>query len=155
MKNITRKIAALSLMLTFMGVITTLAQEQKKMEHKHEMKGDHGKRQMKGHKQCIPNLTEEQKIQLKSVKTKLLKETLPLKNELREKNARLKTLTTTAGSSEKDINKMIEEIGALETKMMKVKVFSEIEKKEYLTEEQRLFVDTHASTKKRKQKTRH
>ncbi len=152
MKNSKIKLTVIALMMMLFGTLSTFAQEKQMKEAKHE---GHKDREMKQHKPNIPNLTDTQKKQLKEAKIKLQKEVLPLKNELGEKKARLKTLTTTEGSSEKDINKVIEAIGELETTMMKARVSNKMGIKKFLTEEQRLFVDSHQSMGKRKHKMRH
>ena len=152
MKNTKVKMTAMALIVMLFSALGSFAQEKQMREAKHDA---HKGQEMRHHKPNIPDLTDSQKEQLKEVKIKLQKETLPLKNELGEKNARLNTLTSTEGSSDKEINKIIEEIGALETKMMKAKVASKMEMKKFLTEEQRLFLDSHHSIKKRKHKMRH
>ena len=115
------------------------------MQKEHKMM-EHGPR--------IPNLTDDQKVKMKELKVKTQRESLPLTNALREKEARLKTLTSTEGTSEKDVNKVIDEIGALKTKMMKVKVASRSEMKKFLSEEQRLFLDSHHSMRRKGHKMR-
>ena len=152
MKNTKVKMTAMALIVMLFSALGSFAQEKQMREVKHD---GHKGQEMRHHKPNIPDLTDTQKEQLKEVKIKLQKETLPFKNELGEKNARLNTLTSTEGSSDKEINKVIEEIGALETKMMKAKVASKMEMKKFLTEEQRLFLDSHHSMGKRKHKMRH
>jgi len=152
MKNTKVKMTVMALTVMLFGALGTMAQEKQMREAKHD---GHQGHEMKERGSKIPNLTDAQKEQLKEVKIKLQKETLPLKNALGEKRARLNTLTTTEGSSDKEINKVIEEIGGLETKMMKAKIASKMEVKKFLTEEQRLFLDSRHSTEKRKHKMRH
>jgi Spy/CpxP family protein refolding chaperone len=145
MKNL--KMMTLSVLMLLIGTMSTFAQRTGQQKPRHQMEQGR-ENQERGPR--IPNLTEDQKQQLKTAKVNLQRETLPLKNELREKKARLQTLKTTEGSSEKSINKVIDQIGDLQTKMMKARTANQMEVKKFLTEEQRLFLASHAGNKKRK-----
>jgi len=70
----------------------------------------------------IPNLTADQKTQIESLKVKHSKEVTPLKNELAEKLAHLKTLVLLINPTGMQSNKTIDEITALRGKIMKVNV---------------------------------
>lgn len=100
----------------------------------------------------IPNLTDEQKTQLKNSRLKHRKAVLPIENELGEKRARLKTLTSTNTTINKEIDNVIEDIGMLQTKMMKARIAHRMEMKQFLTEEQQLFLESRQKQKMRKQK---
>ena len=82
---------------------------------KHCMSGQ----EYKQHMPMIPDMTEEQKEQIEESRTEHLKVILPLKNQLMEKEARLHTLSTSEKVNMKEINDIIEDIGAIKTKMMK------------------------------------
>lgn len=155
MKKTKFKIAGISfLMLLLFSSLSGFTQDDNPTLKKRAVK-DHleKKHAMKKKGPHIPDLSEEQKEQLKAVRVKLQRETLPLKNSLREKEARLQTLTT-EGGSEKEVNKVIDEIGAIRTKMMKVRTAHHMEMKKFLTEEQILFVDSHRNSKKNGHKVR-
>jgi len=92
----------------------------------------------------IPDLTAEQKEQIKTIKTKMMKEMLPLRNLLKEKMAHLNTLSTTASVDMKAVNKQIEEIGKIKTDMMKVRAKYYQQIRAILTDDQRVFFDMHA-----------
>ena len=105
-------------------------------------------REKRGHERtdrlsAIPGLTEEQREKITGLRTAMQKETLPLKNELREKRARLKTLSTAEKANMNDINRTIDEIGNLQARMMKVRAAHHQKVRAELNEEQRLFFDTH------------
>lgn len=68
--------------------------------------------------QMIPNLTDEQKKKIEQLQVSHLKEIQPLKDQMIEKRAHLRTLRN-AGASEQDINKTIDEITSLENQIMK------------------------------------
>ena len=146
MKNSKSKMITMSVLFLLFGTLSTFAQRTEQQKPKQRMEKGQA---MKEREPRIPNLTEEQKEQMKTAKINLQRETLPIKNALAEKKARLQTLKTTEGSSAKDINKVIDEIGALQTKMMKARTAHQMEVKKFLTEEQRLFLDSHAGNKKK------
>jgi len=130
--------------LLFVGASTAQAQRFQERERpdrpQQELKQgqrpdmDKGERGQKGPQ--IPNLTEEQQEQLKAFKLDMDKAALPLKNQVGEKEARLKTLTTAASYDAKAVSKVIEEIGDLKTDLMKLKVGQAQKVKSILTEEQ-------------------
>ena len=102
----------------------------------------HGK-EHKGHMSMIPDMTEQQKEQMEELRTEHLKVMLPLKNQLTEKHARLNTLSTVENVDMKKINKTIDEIGEIKTKMMKEHASHRQEIRKLLTEDQRLVFDMH------------
>ena len=78
---------------------------------------------------------------MKTIHLKSEKAALPLKNQVNEKEARLRTLTTSTDFDAKAVNKVIDEIGILKSDLMKMKIASTQEIKLILTEEQLLFFD--------------
>jgi len=100
--------------------------------------------------QRIPDITDSQKDQLKTLRTKMMKESLPIKNKLMEQKAHLNTLSSAENSDMKAINKQIELIGSSKTEMMKVKASFKQEVRKVLTDEQRVYFDTHKGHMKHK-----
>ncbi len=99
--------------------------------------------QMQQHQDCmIPDLTEDQKQKMEKLRIKFHKETLQIKNELNEKSARLKTLMSAEKVNMDDINKTVEETGAIKTRLMKAKVAHKQEVRKLLNEKQRLMFDS-------------
>lgn len=84
----------------------------------------------------IPNLTDEQKEQLHALKLDMDQSTLPIKNQVAEKEARLNTLTTASSYDAKAVDKVIEDIGDLKTDLMKLHIGQTEKVKRILTEEQ-------------------
>ena len=84
----------------------------------------------------IPNLTEEQKEQLHGFRVEMDKKVLPLQNEIGEKEARLKTLTTSESYNASEVEDLIEELGEVKTELEKLKVGQTQKIKSILTEEQ-------------------
>ncbi|MCF8297230.1 MAG: Spy/CpxP family protein refolding chaperone [Saprospiraceae bacterium] len=90
----------------------------------------------------LPDLTEEQQKKIKELRLKQMKAILPLKNEITEKQAHLKTLTTKEKVDMNAVNTTIDEITVVKAKMMKLKAAHQQEIRNLLTEEQRLIFDT-------------
>jgi len=94
----------------------------------------------------IPNLTEDQKKKLKELRTPLHKEILPLKNQLAEKKAHLKTLQTAEKADLKSINSTIDEMTLLQSQIMKKRAAHTQAIRAILTDDQRIAFDMRASS---------
>ncbi len=88
------------------------------------------------------NLTEEQQLKFNELRTRNMKEMLPLNNQMQEKRARLRTLTTAEVVNQKEIDKLIDEMTADNAKQMKMRVKHQQEIRSLLTEEQRVIFDS-------------
>ena len=88
------------------------------------------------------DLTDEQTSQLKELRTKFMKEVLPLRNELQEKHAQLRTLSTGDNVDMNKVNQTIDQIGAITTKLMKQRAAHRQEVRKILTEDQRVKFDS-------------
>jgi len=98
----------------------------------------------------IPDLTDAQQTKLKEMRTAHMKEMMPLKNELKEKQAHLQTLQTADKPDMNAINKEIDEIGVIKTNMAKKHAAFRQEVRKILTDDQRVFFDMHAGQKHKK-----
>lgn len=137
-----------SLIMLMIVTVSVQAQDRRKGPHQekqgHEQmeKGDRdGKKPGPPH---IPNMTEEQKEGMKAIHLGIEKEALPIKNQIGEKEARLKTLISAANYDNRAVNKVLDEIGDLKTSVKKLEVAGLQKAKEVLTEEQMLFLYKHA-----------
>ncbi len=138
-----KKYGLVILMVVFTGAFSAQAQQQRgnRPQAGQEQMGPRGQQGKEALEKGprgpnIPNLTEEQKEQMHAFKIAFEKEALPLKNQVGEKEARLRTLTTAESYDERAVNKVIEEIGELKTEVMKLKVAQGQQVKSILTEEQ-------------------
>jgi len=95
----------------------------------------------------IPGLTEDQKDQMKSIHVETEKASMPVRNQIGEKEARLRTLVTAESYDERAINKTLEEIGDLKTEVEKIKIASLQKVKEVLNDEQLLVFYKHMDQK--------
>ncbi len=100
--------------------------------------------------QNIPDITDTQKEQLKTIRTKMMKESLPLKNQLMEQKTHLNTISTIENPDIKAINKQIDLIGKTKTEMMKKRASFRQDVRKVLTDDQRVFFDTHSGQMKGK-----
>jgi len=114
-----------------------------------EMKQDRGEKpcmregQREHRMMMIPDLNEKQQEQIKQLRVEHMKAMQPLGNQSAEKKARLRTLTTADKVDMAEVNKVIDEIGKMQTQMMKQKEQHRQDVRNLLTEEQRLFFDSH------------
>ena len=98
---------------------------------------------MEGRHMMIPDLTDSQKEQMKSMHLDHMKAIQPLENEIGEKQARLHTLQTADKPNMAEINALIEDIGNTRIEIMKKKAAHHQKIRSLLTDEQRVFFDTH------------
>ncbi|MFA6403896.1 MAG: Spy/CpxP family protein refolding chaperone [Salinivirgaceae bacterium] len=90
------------------------------------------------------SLTEEQTKQIEKLQLENQKKMLPLRNDLNEKQARMKTLETAETPDLKAINSLIDEMAVIKTKMAKDRAANHQEVRKLLNEEQRIKFDMHA-----------
>lgn len=91
----------------------------------------------------IPGMTDELKAKIEKLHMTNMKEVMPLKNELKEKKAKMHSLMTSDKVDIAEINKVIDEMGAIEVNIEKKHAFMVQEIRKILTEDQRLFFDLH------------
>lgn len=89
----------------------------------------------------IPDLTDEQREQIRDIHLRAQEEGLELRNQLNEQQARLRTLTTGSGIDMDESNGVIEQIGSLRTELMKHRLATRMEVRDLLTDEQKVFFD--------------
>jgi Spy/CpxP family protein refolding chaperone len=93
----------------------------------------------------IPGLSQDQKDQMKKLHLRLLKESLPLQNQLREKEAILTTLQSSEKPILDAIHNQIQEIGQIKTDLAIKEASHHQEIRKILNEEQRILFDTEFS----------
>jgi len=98
----------------------------------------------------IPDLNDQQKEQIKKERTVFMSDILPIKNQLKEKQAHLNTLQTAKNVDMKAVNKTIDEISALRTDIIKRRALFRQKIRSTLTDEQRIYYDTHFANHKSK-----
>ncbi len=94
--------------------------------------------------EIIPNLTEKQQEDIKALQTGHLKSMMTLHNQLSEKEAKYKSLSTAEKADLPAIHKIIEEMGAIKVNVMKEEASFKQSVRKLLDEEQKIFFDMHA-----------
>ncbi len=122
-------------LLGFMGN-NIMAQRGMGKMHRHGMKDA-----PRGMCVNLPDLSEEQMDLIEKIKTDFMKESLPLKNEMDIKKAELKALSTGDDVDLGAINKKIDEVTALQAKMMKKHATHRQDIRMLLNDEQKLMFD--------------
>lgn len=133
---------AVLLMIVITGaVVVANGQHHRGFQRGDDSSGKEFRKMEKDGHRGLPDMTEEQKEKVKELKTSFLKEISPVENELKEKEARLNTLSAAEKVDKKAIEKTVKEIGELKTKMMLAREFHKQDVRAILTEEQRVVFD--------------
>lgn len=90
----------------------------------------------------LPDLTADQQAKIKKSNLKNLETMTPLKNQMREKRARLATLLATPPVNLKDADMVADEIGKIMTSIMKQQIRHDQEIRSFLTPDQQIIFDS-------------
>jgi Spy/CpxP family protein refolding chaperone len=110
----------------------------------------HSRDSTRTRKHGISNLTADQKKKMAELRTQLKKEILPLKNQLGEKKAKMRTLETADKADLQAINALIDEIQSLHGKIQKLQASNRQEIRKMLTPEQRVDFDLKGMRKEKR-----
>ena len=88
------------------------------------------------------NLSDEQQETMKTIRLKLQKDVMPVRNKLGENKAKLRTLTTSETVDMKAVNKLIDNNGQLSANIAKLRAANHQEIRKMLTDEQRILFDS-------------
>lgn len=143
MKN---KVLSLLILATFLFSTAAFAQigernrdGEKQAPEKREMQIKKRQAMQKGERQGF--FTDEQKEAMKVTRLETAKQVKPLKNELRELEARQNTLTTADKADLKAINKNIDKMSEIKAEIAKIMAAQHQQIRAMLTEEQLLKFD--------------
>lgn len=89
----------------------------------------------------IPSLSEEQRDGIRKIRLEAAEASLPIQNQLREKRARLQTLSSGAEPDARAARAVIEEIGELQSQLMRIRWEAGQSVRGLLTDEQRVVFD--------------
>jgi len=89
----------------------------------------------------IPNLSKEQSESIHKLQLNVALDKFPLENIVREKEAKLQTISTIKTPDIKEIEKQIEEIGAIKIQLAKLQASHDLDIRKLLNDEQRLIFD--------------
>ena len=91
--------------------------------------------------QMFSTLTQEQKDQIEKIRTAQMKKALPLRNQINEQKARLRTLTTGDNADTKAAAKVLAKIEDLKSDLTKQMVRTRLDIRNVLTDEQKIMFD--------------
>lgn len=95
----------------------------------------------------IPELSADQMKQMQTLRLEHQKEVLPVRTQLQSRKLDLETLIMEEASQSK-IDKKIEEIGTIQTQLMKMRVKHRVAVRYLLTEDQKIHFDSQNMDKK-------
>jgi Spy/CpxP family protein refolding chaperone len=94
------------------------------------------------------SLDDKQREEIKKIRTEQLKARTQSRNLLREKRAKLEVLQTADKPDMKEINKLIDEIAAIQAQEMKAQAANRQKIRSLLTDEQRAIFDARGENRK-------
>lgn len=152
-----RQFTIVTLLLLLVGSVTVQAQKKDRPERRAEMKerveqrkGERDRRH-RGPELGLKklDLNEDQKEQMKEIMMEGRKDILPLENELGEKKARLRTLSSGDTYDVKALNQVVDEMSELQASIKKVRIAQKNEIRNILNDEQKFIFDTIPARKER------
>lgn len=99
-----------------------------------------------GMENMIPKLTDDQKAKIQEFRVAHMKEVTPIQNMIKEKQARLNTLTSADKQDMNEVNKTIDEIAKLKADLMKKRVEHQNQIRSILTDEQKVYFNAHIAS---------
>jgi Spy/CpxP family protein refolding chaperone len=90
----------------------------------------------------LPGLTPDQHDKIRKARLKQMADMTPLRNQLREKKARLSTILTTMPVDQKQADQVADEIGKIASAMLKLKIRHDQELRNILTPDQQVIFDS-------------
>ncbi len=148
-----KRVAQLFIIAVF-AITSTQALAQQRGEQRKAMaqRAMHAQQADRGFQGKGLDLSDEQKEQIEEIRFESQKAVLPVQNELREKQAQLRSLTS---GEEADFGKaedVVREIGDLKTELQLIRLNTRQEVRNLLTDEQKLKFDTMGGKFKRMKK---
>jgi hypothetical protein len=133
----------LILMIGSFTLLSSTNAQDKKEHHGKQEQGSYDKSQSECKLMNLPNLTEAQKADLKSLNLNFEEQSLPLKNRINEINARQTTLLSTDNDVSTELTTLISDEYDLKEKLDLLKANHVMEIKSKLTAEQKVVYNTH------------
>lgn len=145
-----RRIITTAFLLLLIGSLSVQAQRSDQQERRKVIKERVEKRdgqqgQMRRGPQTMLaklDLSEDQKEKIKGIMLEGKQESLPLENQLREKRARLRTLSSGDTYDVAALNKVVDEMSALQGSIKKIHIAKKGEIRALLNDEQKIKFDT-------------
>ncbi len=146
MNKTAKRLAIVLLALTPIMVVLAFAQTGQGQRNRQ----DYSPRFQQGDRmyQRIPDLTDDQKDKMEKLHLNMMKEALPIRNQLNENRAKYKTLSTGDNVDLKAVNKLIDENAKLQSDLKKKAAANHQEVRKLLTDDQRIVFDTRAGQRR-------
>ena len=90
----------------------------------------------------LPGITDQQRQDIQKIQLATRRDIMPLRNQVFEKSARLRTLNTAEKPDTKAIDATLDEVSALRNQIAKRRMQSHQEIRKLLTDEQRVIFDS-------------
>jgi len=135
------KIGSFLIVAAVLVSVTSLGQVPMKMAERQNRQEMMQKRHFRAQAEREPFFTEEQKNAIEEIRLATAKQMKPLRNHLRELNARQQTLTTAEKADLDAIYKNIEKISDVKTEMAKIRATQQQDIRGLMTVEQLLKFD--------------
>jgi Spy/CpxP family protein refolding chaperone len=142
MNKTVKKLAIVLLALTPIMVVLAFAQTGQGQRGRQDF--SRGFQQGERMYQRIPDLSEDQKSEMEKLHLIMMKEALPIRNQLNENRAKYKTLSTGDNVDLKAVNKLIDENAKLQADLKKKAAANHQEVRKLLTDDQRIVFDSRA-----------
>lgn len=110
------------------------------MEQELASRGQEFQSQMHGPR--LPGLSDQQKGEIKKLTLKQVQNVTPIKNQIREKTARLNSVLSAQPFNETEAFQLAEEIGKLKTSILKLQISMHQEIRKLLTPDQQIIFDS-------------
>lgn len=145
-----RRILTTAFLLLLIGTLSVQAQrndqqeKRKVIKERIEKRGGQQGQMRRGQQPMVVklDLSEDQKEQIKGIMLEGKQESLPLENQLREKRARLRTLSSGDTYDVAALNKVVDEMSTLQASIKKIHIAKKGEIRALLNEEQKIKFDT-------------
>ena len=151
MKKVMATLGVLALLIGNSFAQEDARKEAAPAEKRAEMK----EKRHKGIMADIPNLTEEQKTQIKSIKEEGRKKMEPQHKEMKVLRSKIVELKMAENPDQQEINKMIDKSALIKAEMEKSRTASELKVRSILTPEQRVVLDSKMKEKMANREKRH
>lgn len=151
-----KKTIITSAFLFVLAIISTSAFAQRhngpnaKSHEKHGQKGDKIEIMIEA-----LDLNASQADQIKMLQNQKVTKIKPIKNELREKEARLITVSTVSEPNEKEVAKIVNEISSLKGEISLIKSMNQLEVRSLLNDEQKIKYDQMVAKKGKRKSSKH
>mgnify|MGYP005850561661 CR=1 FL=1 len=136
------KVGSFLIVAAILVSVTSLAQVPMKMAERQNKQEMMQKRNFRAQAEREPFFTEEQKNTIEEIRLATAKQMKPLRNQLRELNARQQTLTTADEADLDAIYKNIEKMAEVKTEMAKIRATQQQDIRGLMTDEQLLKFDS-------------